>query len=217
MKLSPKFNCWYTAWHRFESGELALFQATPCHGWESKASLGCFPICNTGKADMFQWSRKFCHIRCKPCPATCPQGQTESQGTFYLLCIDIDVETNLFLTPLWLTLLKPMIYRKCVEIRESPYLLGVYFGEWGGIWKMWQSSYLKSNLIGVRPILLLPTNNSICCIMIFCLLFFKPFFYQFHSYQLGLVVSSTAQPSTTFCSWMNEHTTACSIYLLPVI
>lgn len=44
------------------SGELALFQATPGNTLEGKASLGWFPICITGKADMFQWSRKFSHM-----------------------------------------------------------------------------------------------------------------------------------------------------------
>lgn len=144
----------------------------------------------------------------KPCPATCPRGQTGSQGAFYFLCIDIDIETNFLLTSLWLTLWKPKIYSKYVEIRESSYLLGVYFGDWGGIQKIWQSSF-KSNLNRIRPILLLFTNNSISCIL------YKPFYYWFHSYKLGSVISSMAQPSITFGSGTNVHTTACLIYLLP--
>lgn len=133
-------------------------------------------------------------------PCHLPSG---SQSAFYLLCIDIDIETNFLLTSLWLTLWKPKIYSKYVEIRESLYLLGVYFGDWGGIQKMWQSSF-KSNLNGVRPILLLPTNNSICRILIFCLLFFKPFYYQFHSYWLGSVISSMAQPVLHYILLMDK-------------
>lgn len=204
MKLSTEFNCWYTAWHRFESGELALFQEHLGTVWRAQQAWDCSQYAIQARLTHFSEVGNL-----KPRPATCPQGQTGSQDAFYFLCIDI--ETNFLLTSLWLTLWKPKIYGKYVEIRESSYLLGVYFGDWGGMRKMWQSSSFKSNLNRVRPILLLPTNNSICCIL------YKPFYYWSHSYQLGSVISSMAQPSITFCSWTNVHSTACLIYLLPVI